>query len=303
MNKMAAEFAQALSRELPTNPKVGEALHWGSRVLAASGSETPRLDAELLLGYVLGLSRSQLYVHWEEPLSPKKLQHYQELVQRRAQHEPVAYLVKSRAFYDVELYVDARVLIPRPETEHLIEEALAWAQQHPGYIRQIADVGTGSGALAIVLARHLPQAHVWAVDLSAQALSVAARNIARYQLETHITLIQGDLLTAFRGPFQLIVANLPYIDHAELSHLPPEVATYEPRLALNGGQEGLEILARFLPQAAECLAAHGLLLLEIDPRQAAQVCKLARASFPKANITLLRDYAGWERVVRIAYEG
>ena len=164
---------------------------------------------------------------------------------------------------------------------------------------RVVDVGTGSGALAVVLARHLPQAQVWAVDISAEALAVAACNVGHYSLEERVTLVCADLLGAFGGRFDLIVANLPYISREALLSLPQDVAGYEPQVALDGGDEGLEVIRRLLAQAPERLASPGLLLLEIDHRQGDRVMEMAQENLPGAKVSLLRDYAGLERVVRV----
>jgi len=273
------------------------ALRWASRQICASGSETARLDAEVLLGHVLGLERTRLLALGGRPLSAEEVQRFSALVARRVAHEPVAYLVGRRAFYDVDLLVDARVLIPRPETEHLVEQALAWARARGERPLRVVDVGTGSGAIALVLARHLAQAQVWAVDVSSDALHVARANLQSYGLEARVTLICGDLLTPCTGTFDLIAANLPYVTADELTTLASDVRDYEPHLALDGGGEGLDAIARLLAQTPERLARPGLLLLEIDPRQAAQMIALARAALPEAVIATLKDYSGWERVV------
>lgn len=279
-----------------------------ARRLAAAGCDTPRLDAEVLLAYVLGTDRAGLHLHWREPLAPADADRLAGLVARRAAHEPVAYLIGERAFYDVDLYVDRHVLIPRPETEHLVEEALAWTAAYspaaPGgtdHAWRLADVGTGSGALAVVLGRRLPGAHVWAVDRSPAALAVAARNVARYGLEGRVLPLCGDLLAPLAGPLDLVLANLPYVRRDEVPTLQRDVAAYEPRLALDGGADGLDLIRRLLPQAAERLARPGLLLLEIDPRQAPTAAALALAALPGASVAVLRDYSGRERVVRAAW--
>ena len=280
---------------------LGEAILRATHRLAASGSMTPRLDAEVLLGYVLGLSRAQLNARWDEPLTAEQAERYAELVHRRAEHEPVAYLIGQKAFYDLQLYVDRRALIPRPETEHLVEEALAWGrawQSDEGQPLRAVDVGTGSGALAIALARHL-QAHVWAVDISAEALAVAAYNVGRYNLEGRVMLLCADLLSAFGGRFDLIVANLPYVRQEDLPSLPQDVIGYEPWVALDGGEDGLAVIRRLLSQAHEHLASPGLLLLEIGHGQGDRVLEIARSHLPEATISLLHDYAGLERVVRV----
>ncbi len=278
---------------------VGDALRWATKILQDSGSLTPYLDAELLLGHVLTMTRTQLAVCRNERLTADAAQQFVALIRRRAEHEPVAYLLGERAFYDVDLYVDQRVLIPRPETEFLVEEALAWQRSRCDAPLRIADVGTGSGALAVVLARHIPHARVWAIDISYDALNVAARNVARYGLHRRVALICGDLMCALIGPFDLIVANLPYIAQHKLATLPADVAKYEPQLALNGGQDGLTPNTRLLAQLPSRLASPGLALLEIDEGQGNALAALARASLPDAQVTICRDYGGWERIMRI----
>lgn len=282
-------------------PRVGDALRWAIRLLVAHGIETPRLEAELLLSHVLGEDRARLYALWETSLSPEQVERFTQWVRRRARREPLAYLVGQRAFYDLTLEVTPEVLIPRPETEHLVEAALAWAKGQDRPLR-IIDVGTGSGALAVAVARHLPTARVWAVDLSPQALQVAQRNVLRYGLADRIALIQGDLLTAFKGPFDLILANLPYVSTEELPTLAPEIALYEPRLALDGGRQGVEVILRLLASLPWALAVPGLALFEIDPRQAAPLKAEAADLLPEAEIRLLQDYAGRERVLYIERE-
>jgi release factor glutamine methyltransferase len=280
---------------------VRDAVRWAIPLLVVSGSETPRLDAEVLLGHVLSTSRAGLLAHGDDALSAEQAAQFAQLVRRRVAHEPVAYLVGQRAFYDVELLVDRRVLIPRPETEHLVDDALEWARRGAGQeALRIADVGTGSGALAVTLARHLPAARVWAVDLSPDALQVATANVRRYGLEQRVLPVCADLLSALGGPLDLVVANLPYVRAAEVAGLAADVAAYEPHLALDGGIDGLNAIRRLLPQVAERLAAPGLVLLELDPWQAEATVEVARRQLPAAEVSVLRDYAGLERVVRIA---
>lgn len=282
----------------PLGLTVRDALRWATRALRAGGCGSPRLDAEVLLAHTLGAERPQLHLRWDQTLSPALGQTFTALVQRRMAHEPVAYLVGQRAFYDISLRVDARVLIPRPESEHLIEEALRWAAGVA--VQRVADVGTGSGALAVTLARHLPHARVWATDRSLDALRLARENAVRYGLEARLSLVCCSLLSALAGPFDLIVANLPYVRRDEIPTLMPDVAAYEPHLALDGGPDGLRHVERLLAEAPSRLARPGLLLLEIDPRQAERVVTLASAQFAQAIVAVLPDLAGLERVVRVA---
>lgn len=280
---------------------IREALRWATRAIARSGSATPRLDAEVLLGYVLLLSRTKLYVHGDEPLDAQPTARYKDLVRRRVAHEPVAYIIGQRAFFDVDLLVDRHVLIPRPETELLVEEALAWGREQRGRVLRVVDVGTGSGAIATVLARHLTRTQVWATDISLAALRVAQRNAGRHDANVH--LVCGDLLTPLLGPLDLIVANLPYIARKEIDSLAPDVAEYEPRLALDGGEDGLDLVRRLLPQTTDRLSRPGLLLLEIDHRQAKAVMEMVSLHLPDARATVLYDYAGLERIVRVERQG
>ena len=279
---------------------VGQALHWASGLIARSGSDTPRLDAEVLLAHLLSCSRAGLHLRWDTALSEELSACLAAFVLRRVDHEPVAYLIGERAFYDVVLSVDRHVLIPRPETEHMVEEALAWGHSQGGRALQIVDIGTGSGALAVVMARHLPAAHIWATDVSAEALRVARRNIERYGLGARVHLRQGDLLGAVPGQrFDLILANLPYVPHEDLEGLMADVRDYEPCLSLDGGMGGTLLIERLLPQAAAALRSPGMLLLEIDPRKADLLAERATEQFPQASVRVVRDYASLARVVRV----
>jgi len=253
------------------------------------------LDAELLLSHVLGCSRAGLYARWKEPLKHEMALAYTRLIRRRANFEPVAYLVGHRAFYDVDLEVNPSVLIPRPETEHLVEAALDWALNVKGPLR-VVDVGTGSGALAVVLARRLPHAQVYAVDISKEALQVARQNARRYGVD--VRFVCSDLLTALSGPFDLIVANLPYVPSAELDQLAPEL-WFEPRVALDGGQDGLVVVQRLIDSLSAYLACPGLALLEIDHRQVAAVLSRLGKKFPEARVHVSNDLAQLDRVIHV----
>ncbi len=277
-------------------PTVSGALGWARAALSeATGSEP--LDAPLLLAHVLGCERAALLAHPQRPLTPVQSAEFRALVERRANGIPVAYLTGERAFFDLTLIVTPDVLIPRPETEHLVERALAWARIREGSPR-IADVGTGSGAIAVTLARHLPGARVWALDASRAALGVARRNAARYGLGERIRFVQADLLGPLlgaRGAFDLIVANLPYVPTSALEAL--AVMHHEPRLALDGGPDGLTLIRRLLAQVPRVLAADGLLLLEIEATQGERAAALAAEALPGARVTVHADYAGHDRVV------
>ncbi len=284
------------------NVSVREAVLWGVRVLERHGCDGPRLDAELLLAHALGLSRARLLARFDRELSPAELARYRRLIERRRAHEPVAYIVGHQEFYGLDFYVDGRVLIPRPETELLVEKAIELAGKvgdrgYGLYPLTLADVGTGCGAIAVSLAVHLPQATIYALDCSAEALEVAARNVRRHGVEGRVHLLRGDLLSPLPEPVDLIVANLPYVSEAELAELPPEIRCYEPLSALDGGPDGLRHIRRLLAQAGGYLRPWGAVLLEIGATQGQAVAELARRHFPAARIEIAKDYGGLDRVV------
>lgn len=269
------------------------------------GLDTPRLDAELLLGHVLGLTRAQIHTHPDRKLNAAELGTYRQLIERRRQHEPVAYIIGRKEFYGLDFYVDRRVLIPRPETELLVEKGLeiGRAASHRqvtnlSYIPlTVADVGTGCGAIAISLAMHLPQAIIYALDASPQALEVAALNCRRYDVGKRVHLLQSDLLSSLAEPVDLVVANLPYVSRAEWEQLPPTITAYEPRFALDGGPDGLDAIRRLLVQARPHLKPQATILLEIGATQGAAMTDLARQHFPRATVEVVQDYAGLDRMV------
>jgi release factor glutamine methyltransferase len=275
---------------------IEHALAWAWTVLARASDSEP-LDASTLLMYVLRVDRAALLTHPERELTPEQAAQYQALIERRAAGVPVPYLTGVRAFYGRDFLVTPDVLIPRPETEHLIESALQWTQTRERHTLRVVDVGTGSGAIAVTLAAHLPGARVWAVDISAAALGVARQNAVRHGVADRITFVQGDLLQPLIAA-DLIAANLPYIASDELDTLP--VVKHEPRLALDGGADGLDLIRRLLEQAPRVLALNGLLLIEIAAGQGEHVCKLTESAFPGAQVQIIRDYAGHDRVVQIS---
>ena len=264
--------------------------------LQNAGVDEASLDAELLLAHILGLNRAAILAQPERPLTPKELTRFRDVVARRAAREPLPYITGHREFFDLDFVVDARVLIPRPETELLIEHALRIARTVPGPL-EIADVGAGSGAIAVTLAVHLPHATVYALDDSAGALVVTAENARRHNVAGRVQCRPGDLLAPLPGPVNLIAANLPYVATGEWLELLPELSDYEPRAALNGGPDGLDAIDRLLATAGPYLHPGGALLLEIGASQGAAVTALARRYFPAADIQLHRDYAGLDRLV------
>lgn len=276
-------------------PTIAHALHWAAITLQGS-SATPRLDAEVLLAHVLGWSRARVLSERQARLGIEQHARFMQLVERRAALEPVAYLVGHRAFYGRDFVVTPAVLVPRPETELLVESALAWARMRHSERLTIADIGTGSGIIAVTLAAELPHAHVYATDLSPDALEVAARNVERHGVAARVTLLHGDLLAPLPEPVDLLVSNPPYTVLAEIDE---NVRRHEPHLALDGGPDGLGVYRRLLAAAPARLAPGGAVMLEIGATQGAAVAALARQHFPGAAVTVQKDLAGWERVVEI----
>jgi release factor glutamine methyltransferase len=269
--------------ETAVAPLVGDMVAQGAAALTAAGVGTPRLDAELLLGSVLGVGRARLLIDAREPLPAGALERYEELIARRAAREPVAYIVGQRNFRRIMLSVDPRVLIPRPETELLVEVGLSL----PGGAR-VADVGTGSGAVALALADERPDLDVWGIDLSKGAVALARDNALRLGLDAHFVV--ADLLDGLEPAFDAVLANLPYV--ADGAMLEPEISRYEPAAALFAGPDGLEVIRRLLSM----VGGMSLVALEIGFDQADAVAGLlARAGF--ASVQRLRDLAGHERVV------
>lgn len=259
-------------------------------------SPSPALDARLLLEHVLGRDHAYLVAHGDDPLTAAQRAAYDAMLARAAAGEPIPYLIGHAPFYGLEFAVSPAVLIPRPETEQLVEMALEWARGREPL--RVVDVGTGSGCIAVSLARRLPAAQVVAVDVSAAALAVARANAERHA-PGRVHLLRGDLLSALAPGFDLIVANLPYVTRPEWTALPDGVKSYEPVLALDGGADGLDLIRALLPQAAARLRPGGLVLLEIGWRQGAAAAGVARAVFPGVKVVVRPDFAGLDRVVAI----
>jgi release factor glutamine methyltransferase len=240
----------------------------------------------------------------ERELTPTQEQRYLELLERRAQGEPVAYLTGHKEFYGLDFIVDPRVLIPRPETELLVEIALQISRQKiaSGHLPIAADIGTGSGAIPIALAVSEPRLpYLYATDISEEALAVAALNCQRHHVEQRVHLLQGDLIAPLPEPVDVLTANLPYVGTSEIAVLTPDVYDYEPHLALFSGPEGLDLIERFLKDVAksDVLKAEGVVLLEIGYQQRERVEKLIHGLWPQARLGVYKDYAGWDRVVQV----
>lgn len=262
--------------------------------LSEAGCDAPRLDAEVIFAYVLQQDRSWLYAHSDEAIAQVVAEAFERCIQRRAKREPVAYITGRREFFGLTFEVTPHVLIPRPETELLVEETLQLLKQEKPLI---ADVGTGSGCIAVSLALHLPGATIIATDVSVDALAVARRNAIRHGVAKRIYFIQDDLLASLNRPIDVLVSNPPYISAGELKTLAPEVRHYEPQFALTDGGSGLSIIERLLATAATVVKPGGFLLLELGAGQGVQVLSLARARCLKAGFEIKQDLAGRDRML------
>lgn len=279
-----------------------QALSRTREILVANDIEDAALECELLLRHTLKISRVQLYLDLNHELSPEQEETFWHLIKRRLSHEPTAYITRHCEFYGLDFYVDPRALIPRPESELLVEEALKFASKQPtrkNYPRLIAEVGTGSGAIAITLALHLPQAKIYAIDISATALEVAATNCQRHRVGNQVQLLSGNMLEALPKPVDLIVANLPYIRDSEMEELSPEIQLFEPRIALAGGEDGLDKIRQLCQQVGDRLHPEGCLLVEIGLEQGRTVTTSLRNLFPSALLKVISDLSGIDRVVSL----
>lgn len=277
-------------------------MRWSGEYLEQKGVERGRLDAEHLLAHALGVARLQLYLQFDRPLERPELDRFRPLLKRRAQREPLQYIVGRAAFRELELHVDPRVLIPRPETEVLVDEVLAWAAGQKAQGRgefSALDLGTGSGAIALSLVREGPFVRVVATDASAVALEVAAANAAAVGLADSVELRHGALFDAVRDDesFDVVVSNPPYVAEAEMVSLQPEVAEWEPREALVGGPDGLMVIRSIVADAGRYVAAGGLLALEIGAGQVGPVMAAVEGAGGYDEVRVRRDLAGRERVV------
>jgi len=267
------------------------------RTLASHRIEEPDIDAELLLRHATNLSKDNLYIQYNRGLTDKESHILYDLIQRRLKGEPIAYILGYKEFFGLDFEVNPSVLIPRPETELLVEKALDFARQQN--IRLIADIGTGCGAIAIALAKHLPNAKIYAVDISDDALQIAKTNCKKHDVENYVQLLEGNLLEPLPKTVDLIVANLPYIRNDDWANLHTEIKANEPKAALAGGIDGLDVIKELLSNTKDKLRPNGAILLEIGYDQGEATLKLAKAYFPKAKTEIYTDLSGLDRVVSI----
>ena len=277
---------------------VGRAVNAATQRLEEAGVSTARLDAQVILAHVLGVGRSWLFAHYEYALDPEQADQYTELIARRVRHEPVAYLIGRKEFYGLELQVDHRVLIPRPETEMLVDavlEAVGCADRSPVVV---ADVGTGSAAIALAVAANAENTRIYALDVSADALAVARTNVAHLDHRWQVTLLGGNLLEPLPERADIIVANLPYVTSTDYPTLDLDVRGYEPHIALVAGAEGLDAIRELLRQVPDHLNPGGTVILEIGYDQGQAALNLVTQILPQArHLDLHQDYQGHDRMV------
>jgi release factor glutamine methyltransferase len=281
---------------------LAQALQQSAHILSLNGIDDSYIEARMLLGHLTSLSPAQIYTQPEFTLSQEQEVKLQELIERRLSHEPAAYIVNHREFYGIDFYVDSRVLIPRPETELLVDTAIEFANTvcltKPPLI---ADIGTGCGAIAISLALNVPHSTIYATDVSPSALEVAALNCTSHHVTDRIILLKGNLLEPLPEPVDLLVANLPYIKSSDLTNLSPEIIQFEPRTALDGGENGLDYIRQLLEQAEDRINTNGCLLLEIGQNQKKGLSNLIRSFFKRANFEFISDLSGIQRVIKIVF--
>jgi release factor glutamine methyltransferase len=281
---------------------VGRLLTWTTDWLTGRGSESPRLDAEVLLAFVRGCPRIALYTAFDVPVNEEERARFRGLVKRRGDGEPVAYLVGNREFFSLSFGVSPAVLVPRPETEQLVVRVLDLCQPAgpAGQRPRIIDVGTGSGAIVVTLAKRLPQAEFVATDISSEALAVARDNAKRHGVADRIEFVECDLLGDPRaaGPWDVIVSNPPYVREDEFDALPRDVRLHEPRTALVAGPTGVEVIGRLAAAAAEQLVPGGWLLVEVGPSTAAAAEEAIAAQAALSLEPTLKDMAALPRIVQ-----
>ena len=269
------------------------------QTLEAAGFDDAAIESALFLCHILGVSETELYTEPERILSPSEIKKLKLLTNRRLRHEPLAYIVGLCQFYGHDFRLTRHTFIPRPETELLVEEAINFTHHYPQNQLTLADIGTGSGIIAISLALALPEARIYATEIDAPALKIASINCRRHGVSRRVILLQGNLLEPLPEPVNVIIANLPYVKNDELEKLDREIANFEPRTALAGGEDGLDIMRQLLPQIRGRLRPKGCLLLEIGYNQSQAVNSLLACHLPRADIKLIADLSGIHRVARV----
>ena len=284
---------------------IGETLSSARRRLMEAGIDDPGIEAEVLLRHALILDRGHLFQRLGDPLAEDDSRRFEALLQRRLAHEPTPYITGQREFYGLDFEVTSVALIPRPETEHLVEAAIELTRTRSRIRRGplLADIGAGCGCIAVSLALNIPRSEVYATDVSPDALALAQRNAERHGVAQRILFLRGDLLSPLPEYVDVIVANLPYVKTDVWTALPPEIRDHEPRAALDGGPDGLAVIRRLLDEAPRFLRPRGAVCLEFGDGQTAALRALARDAFPGYAIEVRKDLAGLDRVLVISPRG
>ena len=275
-------------------------LKWTTSYFKSHHIDSPRLTGEILLAHVLGINRIDLYLRFDQPLSPLELGEFKTLIRRRVNREPVAYIIGSREFWGINFDVTPDVLIPRPETEFLVEEALKKIPTNPSSLNHIFDIGTGSGAIIVSLAVNRPGHYFFASDISEKAVTIAVENARKNGLNDKIDFFVGELFSALHEnseKFDMILSNPPYIAGSQIAGLDPEVSKFEPLPALDGGADGLDIIRKIIQSAPGFLKQNGILMLEIGYDQQKRVDQIIKECGDYSGIEFIQDYAGHDRVV------
>ena len=286
---------------MPEQWTILKMIKWTANYLSKKGIDTGRLDAELMLAYLLKTDRTRLYMNFDQPLTKDELTSFKKLLERRAKHEPLQYITGQQEFWSLPFKVSPSVLIPRSETELLVEESIkelsnSFPDDEP---IEILDIGTGSGALAAALASEIKGSKVTGVDISPEAARLARENIETNNLSSSVSILEGDLFEPVKDKsFHLIVSNPPYIPHDDLKGLQPEVAGFEPLSALDGGDDGLDYYRRIIPESPKHLISGGWLMLEHGIGQSGAIISIFKETDAFTNIESINDLAGIDRVVK-----
>ena len=287
----------------PKTWQIKDLLKVSADYLKSKGIENPRLNAEVLLAYQLNLERIRLYLNFNQPLTGKEVSGYRTLIKRRISREPLQYITGTQEFWSLDFVVDRHVLIPRPETEIVVEQAIALAktiEQGGNQSLQILDLGTGCGTISIALAKEMPWALIWATDISEKALCLARRNALKHDISDRLRFRQGDLWEALLNDdflFDIVVSNPPYVTSGEFNDLSPEIRDNEPRLALDGGEDGMYYLEKIIKGAHDFMNPGGWIILEMAPAQTQEALTIMDQTGNYEKMARIKDYSRSYRVV------
>jgi release factor glutamine methyltransferase len=287
----------------PKTWQIKDLLKVSADYLKSKGIENPRLSAEVLLGHQLNLERIRLYLNFNQPLTVKEVSGYRSLIRRRVSPEPLQYITGKQEFWSLDFHVDRHVLIPRPETEIIVEQAIKLAktvEKGSDQSLQILDLGTGCGTISIALAKEMPGALIWPTDISEKALSVARRNALQHQVSDRLRFRQGDLWEPFLNDdclFDIVVSNPPYVTSGEYNDLSPDIRDNEPRLALDGGEDGMYYLKKIIKGAHDFMNPGGWIILEMAPGQTQEALTIMDKTGDYEEIERIKDYSRSYRVV------